>query len=109
MGYNMSNEGRDMFTHTILFVVKPKEVVKYRKDSLMWAGYAKVAPGFLSYRTMKRYGFKDQYASIYQWSKKSDNDRFMRKYHELLVGKSKAKVGVLGYYDLKEIDCLKKR
>jgi hypothetical protein len=27
-----------MFIHAVLFVVGPKEVAKYRKDSLMWAG-----------------------------------------------------------------------
>ena len=96
-----------MFIHVVLFVIKPKEVVKYRKDSLMWARYTKVAPGFLSYRTMKRYGFKDQYASVYQWAKNADHDCFMRKYHDWLVSKSKAKVKVLGYYNLKEVDKLK--
>ena len=93
-----------MFIHAVLFIVKPKEVAKYRKDSLMWADHTAKAPGFLSYRTMKRYGFKDQYVSVYQWEKKGDHDRFMRKYHDWLVGKSKAKVGVVGYYNFKEID-----
>jgi len=96
-----------MFIHVVLFVIKPKEVVRYRQDSLMWARYAKRSCGFLSYRTMKRYGHKDQYASIYQWVKKVDHDRFMRKYHDWLVSKSKAKVGVLDYYNLKQIDSVK--
>jgi len=96
-----------MFIHVVLFVVKPKEVARYRKDSLMWASYTKKACGFLAYRTLKRYGYKDQYASVYQWVKKTDHDRFMRKYHDWLVGKSKAKVRVLGYYNLKELDCLR--
>jgi hypothetical protein len=95
-----------MFTHAVLFVVKPKEVAKYRKDSLMWASYTKKAPGFLAYRTMKRYGYKDQYVSVYQWVKKTDHDFFMRKYHDWLVSKSNAKVKVLGYYNLKAIDKL---
>ncbi len=97
-----------MFTHVVLFIVKPKEVAKYRQDSLMWAGYTRQACGFLSYRTMKRCGAKDQYASVYQWSKKSDHDRFMRKYHDRLVRCSQAKVKVLDYYNLKQVDSLSK-
>ena len=96
-----------MFIHVVLFVIKPKEVAKYRKDSLMWAAHTKKARGFLAYQTMKRYGFKNQYASVYQWAKKSDHEKFMGKYHDWLVAKSKAKVKVLGYYNLKGIDCLK--
>jgi len=96
-----------MFIHTVLFEVKPEEVVKYRKDSLMWAAHTKKARGFLGYRTMKRYGFRNQYASVYQWMGKTDHERFMKKYHDWLVGKSKAKVKVLGYYNLKGIDSLK--
>ncbi len=95
-----------MFIHSVLFQIKPKEAAKYRKDSLMWARYAKQAKGFISYRTMKRYRFKNQYASVYQWDKKFDHDRFMRKYHDWLVGKSLAKVKVLGYFNLKTIDKL---
>ena len=53
---------------------------------------------------MKRYGCLNQYASVYEWDKKSDHDRFMKKYHAWLVTKSKAKVKVLGYYNLKGID-----
>jgi len=96
-----------MFIHVVLFEVKPKEVVKYRKDSLMWASYTKKSKGFVAYQTMKRYRFKNQYASVYQWLKKSDHERFMDKYHDWLVGKSKAQVKVLGYYNLKGIDRLK--
>jgi len=96
-----------MFIHVVLFEVKPVEVAKYRKDSLMWAAHTKKAMGFLEYKTMKRYGFKNQYASVYQWVKKADHDRFMAKYHDWLVGKSKARVKVLGYYNLKKIDSLK--
>ncbi|MDD5477460.1 MAG: hypothetical protein PHG87_04565 [Candidatus Omnitrophica bacterium] len=95
-----------MFIHSVLFEIKPKEVSKYRKDSLMWARQAKKSEGFLAYYTMKRYGFKNQYASVYQWIKKSDHDRFMRKYHDWFVSKSRAKVKVLGYYNLKAIDKL---
>ncbi|MDD5281264.1 MAG: hypothetical protein PHC37_03865 [Candidatus Omnitrophica bacterium] len=96
-----------MFIHVVLFEVKPKEVAKYRKDSLMWATHTKKARGFLAYKTMKRYGFINQYASVYQWVEKTDHERFMNKYHDWLVGKSKAKVKVLGYYDLKCIDSLR--
>lgn len=95
-----------MFIHVVLFEVKPKEVSQYRKDSLMWARQAKKANGFTRYHTSKRYGFKNQYASVYQWVRKIDHDRFMRKYHDWLVGKSSAKVKVLGYYNLKIIDKL---
>ena len=95
-----------MFIHVVLFEIKPKEVAKYRKDSLMWASHTKKSRGFLAYQTMSRYGFKNQYASVYQWAKKSDHERFMSKYHDWLVGKSKAKVKVLGYYNLKGIDRL---
>jgi len=73
---------------------------------LMWASYAKKAKGFKAYFMMQRYGYKNQYASIYQWDKKIDHDRFMRKYHDWLVSKSRAKVKVLGYYNLKVIDKL---
>jgi len=96
-----------MFIHTVLFEVKPKEVAKYRKDSLMWAGHTQKARGFLAYSTMKRYGFKNQYASVYQWVKKADHDHFMRKYHDWLVSKSKAKVKVIDYYNLKQLDSLR--
>ena len=96
-----------MFIHVVLFEVKPKEVDQYRKDSLMWARHTKIAKGFLAYHTMSRYGYKNQYASVYQWAKKNDHDRFMKKFHNCLVGKSKAKVKVLGYYNLKEIDNLR--
>ncbi len=96
-----------MFIHVVLFEVKPRELTQYRKDSLMWAGFAKKARGFVAYHTMSRYGFKNQYASVYQWAKKADQDCFMRKYHDWLVAKSKAKVKVLGYYNLKAIDKFK--
>jgi len=95
-----------MFIHTVLFQINPKEVAKYRKDSLIWARHAKKSPGFLAYRTMKRYGYKDQYASVYKWEKKTHHDNFMRKYHNWLVSKSSAKVKVLGYYNFKTIDIL---
>ena len=95
-----------MFIHVVLFVVKPKEVARYRQDSLMWARYTKKSPGFLAYQTLKRYGPKDQYASVYKWDKKTHHDNFMRKYHDWLVGKSSAKVKVLGYYNFKIIDKL---
>ncbi|MCX5706882.1 MAG: hypothetical protein NTW13_04405 [Candidatus Omnitrophica bacterium] len=96
-----------MFIHVVLFEIYPKEVFKYRKDSLMWASYTKRALGFRAYFTMKRFGYKNQYASIYEWQNKSDHQRFMKKYHGWLVGKSRAKVKVLGYYNLKAIDRLR--
>jgi len=96
-----------MFIHTVLFQIKPKEVAKYRKDSLMWARHTKKAKGFSAYFTMKRYGFKNQYASVYQWNNKANHDNFMRKFHDWLVSKSSAKVKVLGYYNLKAIDKLR--
>ena len=95
-----------MFIHVVLFEVKPKEVRKYRRDSLMWAGYTRRAKGFVAYFTMKRFGCKNQYASVYEWDKKSSHDRFMRKYHDSVVAKSRANVRVLGYYNLKEVDNL---
>lgn len=93
-----------MFIHVVLFEITAKEIAKYRKDSLIWAGYAKKAPGFVAYHTMKRYGAKRQFASVYQWDKKSSHDRFMRRMHDWLVAKSQAKVKVLGYYNLKAVD-----
>ncbi|MDD5432594.1 MAG: hypothetical protein PHO70_06395 [Candidatus Omnitrophica bacterium] len=93
-----------MFIHSVLFEIQPKEVKKYRKDSLMWASYTKKAKGFIAYYTMKRYGYLNQYASVYEWEKKQNHDSFMKKFHDYLVSKSKAKVKVLGYYNLKAID-----
>ncbi|MBM3249684.1 MAG: hypothetical protein FJZ09_02425 [Candidatus Omnitrophica bacterium] len=93
-----------MFIHAVLFEVEPKEVVKYRRDSLMWARYAKKARGFVAYRTMKRSGYKNQYASVYEWKSEADHTRFMKKFHDRLVTKSCARVKVLGYYNLKAID-----
>jgi heme-degrading monooxygenase HmoA len=93
-----------MFIHSVLFEIKPGQVSQYRKDSKMWARYARQARGFVAYFTMKRLGFKNQYASIYQWETKQDHDRFMKKFHDWLVSKSKAGVKVLGYYNLKGID-----
>jgi hypothetical protein len=84
-----------MFIHVVLFQVKPREVAKYRKDSLMWARHTRKAKGFVAYFTMKRYGCLNQYASVYEWDKKADHDCFMRKYHDWLVSKSRAKIKVL--------------
>jgi len=96
-----------MFVHTVLFEVQPKEVAKYRKDSKMWASYTRKTKGFRAYNTMKRFGYKNQYASVYEWDSKRIHDSFMKKYHDWLVSKSKAKVKVLGYYNLKSIDKVK--
>ena len=97
-----------MFIHAVLFEIAAKEVAKYRKDSLMWASYTKKAKGFIAYFTMKRYGYKNQYTSVYEWTAKPFHDRFMKKHHDWLVSKSKAKVKVLGYYNLKAIDTARK-
>ncbi len=93
-----------MFIHAVLFEIRPKEVKIYRRDCKMWARYAKRALGFLAYFTMKRAGYKNQYASIYKWKTKDHHERFMQKLHDWLVTKSKAKVKVLGYYNLASID-----
>ena len=93
-----------MFIHVVLFEIAPGEVKDYRADSKMWARHATQAAGFISYHTMKRYGHDNQYASVYEWKSKSHHDRFMRKHHDALVEKSKAKVRVEGYYNLKSID-----
>lgn len=98
-----------MFVHAVLFEVKPKELKKYRTDSLMWARYAKKYRGFIAYFTVKRLGYKNQYASIYQWQAKKGHDEFMKDLHEELVCRSKAQVKVLGYYNLKVIDKFIKR
>lgn len=96
-----------MFVHAVLFEIKPKEILAYRKDSLMWATYARDSKGFVAYFTMQRQGYKNQYVSVYQWETKADCSRFMRKLHDWLVTKSKAKVKPLGYYNLKMLDMLK--
>lgn len=93
-----------MFIHAVLFEITKKEVRDYRKDSLIWASYARQSKGFVSYFTMKRAGYKNQYASVYQWKTKADYQRFMNKLHDWLVAKSKARVKVLGYYNLRSID-----
>lgn len=93
-----------MFIHAVLFEIKPGEVAKYRKDSLMWARFARRAAGFRSYQTMKCLNHKNQYFSIYVWDNKVSHDRFMGKLHDWLVSKSKAKVKVLSYHNLKKLD-----
>jgi len=96
-----------MFIHTVLFEIKKEEVADYRKDSRMWASYASRAKGFIAYFTIKRAGYKNQYASVYEWETKFDHDRFMYKLHDWLVNKSKAKVKVLGYYQFRAIDTIR--
>jgi heme-degrading monooxygenase HmoA len=96
-----------MFIHTVMFEVKPNQVLKYRNDSKMWAGFAKKNRGFVAYFTMRRIGHRDQFASVYEWKSKQDHDRFMKKYHDWLVAKSKAKVKVHHYFNLKTIDRLR--
>lgn len=93
-----------MFVHAVLFEIKPKELLRYRKDCRLWASYAKRASGFVRYMTIQRDGHKNQFVSAYEWKAKQGHDRFMRKFHDILVAKSKAKVKVLGYYNLKVID-----
>jgi quinol monooxygenase YgiN len=96
-----------MFIHSVLFEIKPREVADYRKDSKMWARYARKAKGFVAYHTMQRYGHKNQYASVYEWKSKRRHGSFMKKWHDYLVAKSCAKVKVLGYYNLRAIDKVK--
>ena len=98
-----------MFIHAVLFKIDPKEVTKYRRDSKIWAGYARKAKGYIAYFTMQRLKYKHQYASVYEWMSRADHDRFMGKFHDWLVSKSKAKVKVLGYYNLNTIDQVRKR
>jgi len=95
-----------MFIHCVWFEIKPKEVLAYRKDSKMWARYAKKAKGFIACFAMKRVGYKNQYASVYEWKRKTDHDRFMKRFHDWLKGKSQSKVKVLGCYNLNAIDKL---
>ena len=96
-----------MFIHAVLFEIKPRQQHLYRKDCRMWAVYARKAKGFIGYYTVKRINAHGQYASVYKWKTKADHERFMNKFHDWLVGKSKAKVKVLGYYNLKLIDEIK--
>jgi len=96
-----------MFIHTVLFKIQPSQVNAYRNDSKMWARRAREAKGFVAYFTMKRINGKNEYASVYEWRSQSFHGRFMKKYHEELVAKSRAKVKVLGYFNLKTIDRLK--
>jgi len=98
-----------MFIHSVLFEIEPREVSRYRKDSKIWARYARKAGGFIAYNTMKRFDFENQYASVYEWKTKQGHDRFMQKFHDWLVSRSLARVKVLGYYNLKSIDKVKKR
>jgi len=98
-----------MFIHSALFEIEAGEVGKYRKDSKMWAAYAKKAKGFVAYHTMERLDFKNQYASVYEWKTKADHDSFMNKYHDWLVARSKARVKVLGYFNLKAVDRVRKK
>jgi heme-degrading monooxygenase HmoA len=94
-----------MFIHAVLFEIKPGEVKDYRKDSIMWANYAKKhSKGFIDYHTMERTGAENQYVSVYKWKTKNYHDAFMKEFHDFLVSKSKAKVKPLGYYNLKEMD-----
>lgn len=93
-----------MFIHSVLFDIGPDQTALYRADSLMWARYARKARGFISYHTMKRHDHQHQYASVYEWRTKSDHNRFMAKYHDRLVEKSRARVHVRGYYNLTSID-----
>ena len=96
-----------MFIHMVLFEIEPNQVEDYRQDSKMWAGYARKSKGFVGYCTMKRLDYKNQYVSVYEWKTKKDHDYFMDKFHDWLVNKSKARVKVLGYYNLRGVDKLK--
>ncbi len=96
-----------MFVHAVLFEIEPKEVKKYRADSKMWARYARKYKGFVAYFTVKRLGYSNQYASVYQWKRKQGHDKFMKELHERLVSKSKARVKVLGFFNLATLDKVK--
>ena len=94
-----------VFIHAVLFEIRPGEVKGYRKDSVMWARYAKKhSRGFVSYHTMQRADVKNQYVSIYKWKARNHHDVFMKEFHDFLVSKSRAKVKTLGYYNLKVMD-----
>jgi len=41
-----------MFIHAVLFEIKPKEVKDYRKDSIMWARYAKKTLGYYNLKAI---------------------------------------------------------
>ena len=97
-----------MFVHAVLFEIKPGEIKRYRSDCRLWAGYARKASGFVGCYTMKRVGHKNQYASVYEWKNKMSHDRFMKRHHDPLVGKSSARVKVLGYYNMSAEYKLKK-
>lgn len=97
-----------MFIHTVLFEIAPGEVRDYRKDSKAWASHAHKFKGFVAYFTMRRLAHKNQYASVYEWKTKGDHERFMKKSHDWLVSQSKAKVKVLGYYNLTAVDRIRK-
>jgi len=96
-----------MFVHLVLFEIRSSQVTAYRKDCRMWARYAKKANGFISCLTFKRHGYNNQYASVYVWNNKRCHDLFMGRLHDWLVGKSKAKVKVLGYFNLGSLYILK--
>lgn len=93
-----------MFIHSVLFEIHPSEIAKFYKDNRMWAGYAKKAKGFIAFYTMKRLGYKNQYIAAYKWKTLSDHNRFMKKFHDFLVGLSKAKVKLLGRYNLRCVE-----
>ena len=96
-----------MFIHTVLFKINSSQVHAYRKDSKIWARQARKAKGFVAYFTMKRVNSQNEYASVYEWKSQACHNRFMERYHEELVAKSRAKVKVLGYFNLKTVDRLK--
>ena len=92
-----------MFIHSVLFEIAPKEQAKYRRDCRMWAAYAAKAKGFIRYLTVQRIDHRNQFVSVYEWKAKRFHAAFMQKHHDRLVSKSKAKVKVLGYYNLKTV------
>lgn len=92
-----------MFIHSVLFEIERCQLPAYRKDCRMWANHAKKFKGFVGSYTMERIGHNNQYASVYEWKSRLSHERFMKKLHDILVNKSKAKVKVLGYYNLKAV------
>lgn len=97
-----------MFIHTVLFEIKPKDVSTYRKDSRMWAKYAKKVKGFIACFIMRRNGYKNQYASVYEWKDRKAYMSFTNKFHDWLAEKSSSRVKLLGRYNLEAIDKVRK-
>jgi len=88
-----------LFIHLVLFKIRKRDVPVYAADCRLWEAEAKRQPGFIACRTLRRTNARGQYASFYQWRRRSQHERFMKKHHERLVRLSKCPVTVLGYYN----------